>query len=432
MIRSAFTRSLLISLVLAIMASVLLFSQEPIVASAKRPPTNTPSSTATPMPTNTPTTTSTNTPTTLATNTPTSAPTNTSTALPTNTPTTVPTSTPTSSASTPSAFYGINWHPMWYGPSWTIQQLNLMQQAHVQRTRADVNWDAIETSKGVYNSTYLANLDAVVNESFNRGIKPVLIVLRCPAWANGGQAATVPPTNDQDYANFLTFLMNRYGSKVGDYEIWNEPDGSWAWTNPDPTRYTALLKTAYTAAKALNPSVNILGGSLSGFYTNPQNFLTGMYAAGAKNYFDTLSAHAYGDPPQHDNLAPEAMFDSWAAAILPIMQANGDGAKRVWLTEHGYNTSTTGVSESTQADYLTRAYAKAKTVSNIDNLFYYEWMNSAGGTSATDPAQNYGMVRVDDTLKPAYTAYQNSAASPTTTPLLTNSPTALPAWPAQH
>jgi len=282
----------------------------------------------------------------------------------------------------------------------------------VQRTRADVPWDAVEASKGVYDQTRLASLDSLVNESTSRHIQVLLIVLHSPGWANGGLNPLVPPINDQEYANFLGFLMRRYAGKVNDYEVWNEPDGSWAWTNPDPVRYTALLKTAYTYAKSINPGVNILGGSLSGFYASSTAFLQGMYAAGAKGYFDTLSAHAYGDPPRHSNLTPEDTFSQWSAAILPILQAQGDGGKRIWLTEHGYNTSTTGLTEAVQADYLGRAYAKAKTLANVDNLYYYEWMNSSGGTDTTDPEQNYGITAVDGRLKPAYNAYQTSASLP--------------------
>lgn len=309
-------------------------------------------------------------------------------------------------------FYGINWHPLWYDSNWIVNQLNLMQQAGVQRTRVDVNWDAIETSKGVYDANRLASLDAVVNESSLRGIQTLLIVLRSPGWANGNQDPRTPPINDQDYANFLTFLMRRYTTKVNDYEIWNEPDGSWAWLNPDPARYTALLKTAYRSAKSLNPNVNILAGSLSGWYGGPAGFLSGMYLAGAKPYFDTLSAHAYGDPPQHGSLTPESMLSQWNAVIQQIMQANGDGAKRVWLTEHGYTTSTAGVSVAVQADYLKRAFAAAKTYGTLDNMFYYEWMNSDGGTDGAIPSQNYGLVSTTDVVKAGYGAYQSSAHLP--------------------
>jgi hypothetical protein len=134
-----------------------------------------------------------------------------------------------------------------------------------------------------------------------------------------------------------------------------------------------------------------------------------MYASGARGYFDTLSAHAYGDPPRHGNLTPEQVFSRWGAAILPILRANGDGARRVWITEHGYNTSTVGVSEPVQADYLTRAFAAARTVPNVDNLFYYEWMNSNGGTDPTLPEQNYGIVTIADAFKPAYSALTSAS-----------------------
>ena len=301
---------------------------------------------------------------------------------------------------------GVNWHPMWYGSSWIVSQLNLMQQVGVQRTRVDVNWDAIETSKGVYNTTYIANLDALANESAKRGIKPLFLVLRTPAWANGGAGSLCPPTNDQDYANFLKFLVGRYAGRVNDFEVWNEPDGSWAWCSPDAVRYTALLKSAYTAAKSVNPNVNILNGALTSFYSTSISFLSTMYANGARNYFDTLSAHAYGDPPQHGNLTPEQVFSKWGAAILPVMRANGDGAKRVWITEHGYNTSTAGVSEAVQANYLPRAFAAARTVPNVDNLFYFEWINSGGGLDLTVPGQNYGIITVAGAFKPAYSAFQ--------------------------
>jgi hypothetical protein len=287
-----------------------------------------------------------------------------------------------------------------------------MQQAGVQRTRVDVNWDALETSKGIYDGARLASLDSVVNESAKRGIKTLLIVLRSPGWANGNQDPRTPPNNDQDYANFLTFLMQRYSGIVNDYEIWNEPDGYWAWNNPNPARYTALLKTAYTSAKTINPNVNILGGSLSGWYTDPANFLRGMYAAGAQGSFDTLSAHAYGDPPQHGNLTPEVMLSQWDAVIPAIMAANGDGAKRIWMTEHGYTTSTTGVNEAKQADYLTRVYSSAKTLANVDSLFYYEWMNSDGGGDITQPTQNYGIVSITNAHKLSYGAYKSAAKLP--------------------
>jgi hypothetical protein len=344
---------------------------------------------------------------------------------------------PTQTAAATTPFYAVNWHPIYYGPDWQSTQFGLMSRAGVQATRLDVPWHRLEPAKGSYDQTYLANLDNVVEESARRNIKVVMVVLKTPSWASGSSDHNVPPLDDQDYASFLTFLIRRYdlqrtSGKVLDYEIWNEPNGTWAWTNPDPERYTRLLKASYAAAKAVDPSVNILAGSISGFGAGPVDFLDKMYQYGAKGYFDTLSAHAYGDPPAHGDMSPEEVLDRWSAAVMPVLQKHGDGARRVWLTEHGYNTSVDGVPEAVQADYLTRAFKKARSLANVDTLFYYEWMNSAGGTSEVDPEQNYGIVRVDFSLKPAYFAFQDLATSgystptPTAQPTSTSTPTSTP------
>src|SRR5262245_21714027 len=68
--------------------------------------------------------------------------------LATATPTPVPIATPTAApTSTRTAFYAVNWHPIYYGPAWQSTQFSLMSQAGVQATRVDVPWDRLEPSK---------------------------------------------------------------------------------------------------------------------------------------------------------------------------------------------------------------------------------------------------------------------------------------------
>ncbi len=336
-------------------------------------------------------------------------------------------------------YYGVNWSPMFYGNVDIDNNLNLMQAAGVKALRMDVQWALIEpTTKGTYSQSYLSTLDYAVNGSKSRDIKVLMTVDRTPNWANKNQGEFVPPSNDNDYADFLVFLIKRYSGKVNDFEIWNEPNQSQFWVNPNPTRYTALLKTAYLAAKAVNPGVNILGGSISNTTSIGTDFLKGLYSAGAKPYFDVLSQHIYGDPPAHGNMDPETLFDTLTTTILPIMQNNGDSGKKIWITEHGYTTALAnsshpaGVTESVQADYLTRAYSKAKTISQIDSLYYFSWMNGSNwntgcNCAVTDPynlEQNYGIVKVDDSQKLAYQSYRNMALQVSNlTPTLTIVPT---------
>jgi hypothetical protein len=334
-------------------------------------------------------------------------------------------------AATPQhGFYGVNAHPMWQDTPIQDRSMDAMQRAGVQSVRIDAQWSYLEPSaKGTYNDTYLQRLDYAVSGLAARGIEPSIVVTSAPTWASGNANRITPPQNVQDYDDFLAMLMRRWAGKVKTYEVWNEPDGSWAWATPDAARYTVLLKSAYTAAKAVDPHVTILGGSL--FSSRDQrsiDFLKGMYANGAKSYFDVLSQHYYGDPPNHGNAAntPESIADDYIKNIVPIMQANGDSAKRTWVTETGSNTSTTGVSEATQAELLTRSYVKTISIPNVDRLYAYDWIDD--GTTV-DPENHYGLLDTTLREKPAYAAFQKlglaAVAKDLTPPTVPTSPSAI-------
>src|SRR3989442_537892 len=75
-----------------------------------------------------------------------------------------------------------------------------------------------------------------------------------------------PPARVQDFADYVTAVVNRYKGKVRYFQIWNEPNLRGEWVakvngaclgHPDPVSYTALLKAAYEAAHAANPDVVI-------------------------------------------------------------------------------------------------------------------------------------------------------------------------------
>ncbi len=363
-----------------------------------------------------------------------------------------------------SNFYGLNWHPMWINDGGQDAEMNLFQAAGVKSVRIDAQWYNIEYSQGVYNSTYMSRLDNAVNGLIARGIDPLVVVTSAPTWVTGAPSgdpspSTEPPirstigpncdptktnctpyNNVADYDSFLSYLMHCWLGKVHEYEIWNEPVGGWSWqstftTYPDydvnnAIDYTTLLKSAYTTAKAIDPTVTILGGSLSGTDGNNQIFLSTMYQHGAKNYFDVLSQHYYCDPPGHNWCAyngttasrniidPTTLADTWKTNIYPIMQQNGDGSKPVWVTETGYNTYTAGggITESEQATYLTQSYQVAQTLPNVKRLYWYEADSSDSGTN---PESYYGIIEADMynanslpsnyRLKPAYTALQQLA-----------------------
>lgn len=340
-----------------------------------------------------------------------------------------------------SKFYGVNIHPIEIDQASQSAVLDSMQAAGVQTARLDIPWNLIETTgKGVMDQTNLARLDGIINGMIARNIDPLGVVTYAPQWANNSTDRRVPPSNNKDYTDFLNFLQNRWMGKVHAYEIWNEPDGYWAWTNPDPVKYTALLKSAYTSAKSVDPNVIILAGSLSNTGINQQNFLKAMYQNGAHGYFDVWSQHFYGDSPNHSgptcSISPESISDNFTNNMLPILQANGDGNTPIWITETGYSTCTNGcISETLQGEYLTRQYTKALSMTNVQRLFYYDVMNDFDSTTTTYnpqlPEHNYGLLTRSLAKKPAYYAFQSLAIATTPTAIATATQTPSPVIPTK-
>ena len=99
---------------------------------------------------------------------------------------------------------------------------------------------------------------------------------------------------------FAGKVAEHFRGKVSAYEIWNEPNGAAFFAPaPDPAGYTDLLKAAYPSIKAADPSALVVTGGLGAVvdYTtiamDPVKFVSGMYAAGAKDFFDALAYHPY-------------------------------------------------------------------------------------------------------------------------------------------
>ncbi len=207
------------------------------------------------------------------------------------------------------------------------------------------------------------------------------------------------------------------------YEIWNEPNTAGFWAPaPNPAAYTQLLKLAYTAIKAADPSAAVLSAGLSPYgsygqsdaqHMNPLNFLEAMYANGAAGSFDALAWHPYNFPYGlgYTLWSAWSQMSQTSPSARSIMIANGDSAKQIWATEFGMptGTSTRAVSETIQAQFVTDAYAQLKSWSWVGPAFLYSYHDN--GSDPTNIEDNFGVIHFDWTPKLAYTAYQTAAAA---------------------
>jgi hypothetical protein len=203
-------------------------------------------------------------------------------------------------------------------------------------------------------------------------------------------------------------VANRYYGKGASYfEIWNEPNNPAFWSpTPDPAAYTADLKAAYTAIKAVAPSALVITGGTSpaansGNSYDDVTFLQDMYADGAQGYFDALGAHPYTYPTPPDSVilgSAWSEMDQTSPSLRSLMADHGDSAKKIWITEYGAPTSGTSnnVSESEQSNELVQTIAQARQLGWIGSVYIYTWTDSGG--------DGFGLLNSDGSQKPAYSA----------------------------
>ncbi len=223
------------------------------------------------------------------------------------------------------------------------------------------------------------------------------------------------------------------------FEVWNEPnlDFQWAYQPVDPVRYTEMAKRAFRGARAGDPGVLVVVGSLAptgglpaGRAMNDVAFLEAMYAAGIKGHFDAISIHNYG-------FGGEPEDKTWGSGITnfrrvedihAVMVTHGDGALPVWSTEFGWLLASAAcdsawqqsgfawqqVTAAQQADYLRRAFAFADAnwpwmgvmiVSNLD-FSVMPWY------APCEPLCYFAIMNADESPRPAYTALSQMAKRP--------------------
>ena len=155
--------------------------------------------------------------------------------------------------------------------------------------------------------------DRVVDQVERHGLKLLARVDREPKWA------APPPGNANDFVDFLTALATRYRGRIHAYQIWNEPNLAREWGDrpPNAAEYVRMLRMAYQAIKAADPSAIVITagmaptGTCCDIAVPDTDYYRQMYQAMGGNsdgYFDMLGVHGAGFAA-----APEVSPDETAA-----------------------------------------------------------------------------------------------------------------------
>jgi len=223
---------------------------------------------------------------------------------------------------------------------------------------ANFAWIDIERVRGTYDWDYV---DHQVAEATARGLEIFAYSGLTPDWAlppgvldtyGSGIGYRFPPDEQYipDFENFFSMLAARYAGQVKYYEFWNEPNGC-SWINDGCANghmahtYVPWLQRWYTAMNQGDSGCVLAVGGLdyhSGV-TNGYQYIEDIYTYGGGDYFDAVAIHPYGDP-----LHWQAITDTYQ-----VLVNHGDGHKKLWLNEYGWNT--------------TDEYAKAANVTTVLN-----------------------------------------------------------------
>lgn len=325
---------------------------------------------------------------------------------------------------------------------WKLRKtLQMAQDGGLGWVKQQFTWEEIEpVRKGEFydertRQSSWDKYDRIVGLCEEYGLQIIARLDRPPDWTREDNTLKErPPDNFEEYGDFVYTFVDRYKGRIRHIQIWNEPNIFPEWGNRpvDPAGYVDLLRVAYQRAKEADPNVHVLSAPLAitlgqehpepgkWISMNEIDFLDEMYQAGARDYFDILSANAFGlaGPPE-DPAQPKALNFQRVLFLRQVMERHGDADKAVWFNEYGWNASPESfpeeqliwkrVSEEDQADYTVRGieYALANWPwAGVFNIWYFRQV----GNIPPDRSDYYfRMVDVDFTPRLVYYGVREAA-----------------------
>jgi hypothetical protein len=315
-------------------------------------------------------------------------------------------------AATPTLAVGTQFHGTWAEMSDAdrARNLDMIAESGASWVRIDISWSMIQpTQRGVYHTQWgVPFVEKILNMAHERGLKVLGTFWLTPEWASGTTNKRVLPKDPADYAAALKWAAARWKTQVQAWEVWNEPNLKDYLSPPDPVAYTSLLKAAYPALKAGNPNAQLV--AMATMYVDT-DWIGKAYAAGARGSFDVVSVHSYqgyaNKPPADPALGRRERM-THTSELIKLMQAKGDGSKKIWFTEFGWsvhdNTSSTevwllGVTEKTQAEYL--RWSLSMIQGRWPQVTHAFWYNSRDTDTGRLHSDRRGLIRRDFTARPA-------------------------------
>ncbi len=290
-------------------------------------------------------------------------------------------------------------------------------------TRITFEWNQIQpTGQGDWNEYPIS--DAALDAEIAAGRELVGLIVATPGWAtDGSRGEGVPNGLDlpfdnphNTWATFVRQLMTRHAGRIRHWIIWNEPDiwgevfQTWGGSVED---FAQMMRIAYTIGHEIRPDMVIHMPAVTHWwdvnYGRPLFFhqflqvITADIGAADQNYyFDAITLHLYFNP---DTIYDLSRF------YLGLMGEFGI-YKPLWIVEMNAAPSTDparpvpapqfNVTLDDQAAFIIQAHAMA-LAGGAQRVAVYKLADTVTDTANPEP---HGLVRMDGSRRPAFTAHQ--------------------------
>lgn len=292
--------------------------------------------------------------------------------------------------------------------------------------RVVLRWDWLAPDRrGAFNPRAIAATDRLLKTARREDLAVMTTVLFTPCWATSAvrvlgscdpSYAAYPPQKASDFGEFISFVSDRWGSRLAGIEVWNEPNQPLFWRGGAGS-YVSLVHTAAQAVRRsqARPRPPMVAGAISGSDTD---YLARLYDVGIARWSDAISIHPYdlrldvgfGDPSRR---RPDVAtsFASGIPAIRRTMRMHGD-KDPLWLTEFGFADCPTlpyCVPSLTQGRYLSTSLRAAAQRKFIGAALVYRLRDFFGSGPLFE--QRFGLLNRDWSAKPGVAEVRSTFAA---------------------
>jgi GH35 family endo-1,4-beta-xylanase len=242
-------------------------------------------------------------------------------------------------------------------------------------------WSQIELAKGDFKWD---NLEGALTNAESKGMTDILFVLgTTPEWAatkvNESDypqpGAASAPANLEDWDAWVTAVVEKFGSRINAYQIWNEANLK-NFYNGTPKQMAEMTKRAYDIIKANDPDALVVSASPSTRLASAFDRFFPEYLKELKTLnwpIDVVAIHTYPDGAG-DPVARGVLIEKAQAALT----AAGAPDLPLWDTEFNYGLAGPGEIPRTEitgpraAGFVVRTYIDDLRY-GIDRSYWYIW-----------------------------------------------------------